>query len=162
MHAHTHLSHKYVSTYIFMYNAYKYVYTRTSIYPVFRTRSYTYTRGHPRMRVPTRLHTHARIDDPPSASRPQWRAARAGKGGAYPEQRGDRGGVPRADVRVERRRLVERLRAEPSAFHADGTRSHVPAQMRARPITHAHTDAARTQHAGACVSGPASAIRSSG
>jgi hypothetical protein len=79
------------------------------------------------MRVPTRLHTRARIDDPPSASRPRWRAARAGKGGAYPGQRGDRGGVPRADVRVERRRPRERLRAEPSTVHADGTRTCVGA-----------------------------------
>jgi hypothetical protein len=60
------------------------------------------------------------------------------KGGAYPGQRGDRGGVPRADVRVERRRRVERLRAEPPVVHADRTRSHVSARMRARPIAHTH------------------------
>ena len=63
------------------------------MYPVFRTRSYTYARGRPHMRVPTRLRTHTRAriggaaaqngprrtDDPPSASRLRWRAARAGK-----------------------------------------------------------------------------------
>ena len=52
--------------------------------------------------------------------RPRWRAAPGRKGGAYRVQRGDRGGVPRADVRVERRRRQERLRAEPAAVDADG------------------------------------------
>ena len=62
------------------------------MYPVFATRSYTYTRGHPRMRVPTRLRVHTRANasaappcttaraastTPPSASRLRWRAARA-------------------------------------------------------------------------------------
>ena len=51
--------------------------------------------------------------------RPRWRAARA-ESGAYVSQQGDRGGVPRADVRVERRRRLERLRAEPTAVDADG------------------------------------------
>jgi hypothetical protein len=37
----------------------------------------------------------------------------------YPAHRGDSRGVPRADVRVERR-LVDHLRAEPPAVHADG------------------------------------------
>ena len=40
--------------------------------------------------------------------------------GAYIVQRGDRRGVPRADVRVERRRRLERLPAEPPAVDADG------------------------------------------
>jgi hypothetical protein len=79
-----------------MYNAYiyiKYTHIYTIIYPGFRTRSYTCTQGHPRMRVPTRLRTHTRagiggpaahdgprrVDDPPSASRLRWRTARAGK-----------------------------------------------------------------------------------
>ncbi len=44
---------------------------------------------------------------PPAVARRPGR-----KGGAYPLQRGDRGGVPRADVRVERRRPMERLRAD--------------------------------------------------
>ena len=75
---------------------YMHVYIHT--YPVFRTRSYTYARGRPHMRVPTRLraHTRARIggaaahngprrtDDPPSASRLRWRAARAGKAAHTP------------------------------------------------------------------------------
>jgi hypothetical protein len=74
------------------------MYIHKYMYPVFATRSYTYTRGHPRMRVPTRLRIHtrprriggpaahnspSRIDDPPSASRLRWRAARGRKGGAY-------------------------------------------------------------------------------
>ncbi len=52
-----------------------------------------------------------------------------------------RRGVPRADVRVERLRVVERLRAEPPAVHADGTRWHVSARMHARPIARAHARA---------------------
>ncbi len=68
------------------------------MYPVFATRSYTCTRGHQRMRVPTHLRTHTRarisgpaahnglrrIDDPQSASRLRWRAARAGKAAHTP------------------------------------------------------------------------------
>ncbi len=67
---------------------------------MFATRSYTYTRVRPRMRVPTRLPTHARAriggaaahngprrtDDPPSASRLRWRAARAGKAAHTPSK----------------------------------------------------------------------------
>ncbi len=87
-------------------HAYKY------IYPVIATRSYTYTRGHPRMRVPTRLRTHTRTC---ASAAPPGRNA-----GAYRVQRGDTRGVPRADVRVERRRIGERLRAEPPAVDADG------------------------------------------
>ncbi len=37
---------------------------------------------------------------------------RDGRNGAYIGQRRHRRGVPRADVRAERRRLVERLRAD--------------------------------------------------
>ncbi len=67
-------------TYIYIYIICMYIHTY--IYPIFATRSYTYTRGHPRMRLPPRLRTHTRarrrrrraqrprrIDDPPSASR---------------------------------------------------------------------------------------------
>ncbi len=138
MHAHTHLSHKYtLATYICIMHTYRYRYIyvyaciHTHIYPVLRTRSYTHTRGRPHMRMPTRLraHTRARIggaaahngprrtDDPPSASRPRWRAARSRKGGAYPTQVRHSRGVPCADVRVERRRILERLRAEPPTVH---------------------------------------------
>ena len=86
--------------------------------------------------VPTRSCTeHA-------ASR-RWRAARA-ESGAYVGQRGDSRGVPRADVRVERRREGECLRAEPPAVDADGK---APARFGAdawapnRTRTRAHTDA---------------------
>ncbi len=46
-----------------------------------------------------------------------WSASRCGgappaRSGAYPAQSGDGRGVPRADVRVERRRTDERLRTE--------------------------------------------------
>ncbi len=133
------------------------------MYPVFATRSYTYTRAHSRMRVPTRLRTHARAriggaaahngpprTDDPAESVPPAVARRPGrKRGAYRGQCGDRGGAPRADVRAERRRRVERLRAEPPAVDADRTRSHVSARMRGSPIAHAHTrartDAARAR-----------------
>ncbi len=40
---------------------------------------------------------------------------------------------------------------EPTAVHADGTRSRVSARMRARPIAHAQARDARTQHVGAGV-----------
>ncbi len=72
---------------------YVYACIHTRIHAVFRTRSYTDARGRPHMRVPTRLRTHTRAriggaaahngprrtDDPPSASRLRWRAARAEK-----------------------------------------------------------------------------------
>jgi hypothetical protein len=51
----------------------------------------------------------ARVGDRPSAVR---RGARRAESGAYEGQRRDGGGVPRADVRVEGRRRLERLRAE--------------------------------------------------
>ncbi len=73
--------------------------------------------------------------------------ARAGKGGAYRGQRGDRRGVPRADVRVERRRRVERLRAEPPAVNRrrEGARMCRRGCMRARSHarTRVRTDTAR-------------------
>jgi hypothetical protein len=63
---------------------------------------------------------------------------RAGSG-AYIGQRGDRRGVPRAYVRVERLRLTERLRAEPNAVtHRRKVlaRPGAPARIRVRPNTH--------------------------
>jgi hypothetical protein len=131
------------------------------IYHVFRTRSSTYTRGRTRMRVPTRLRTHAhacahrrdRSAQRPAPHRipaecvPPAVARRPGKkGGAYLVQRGDRRSVPRADVRVERRRRPERLRADPPAVDADGRRSHVSAWTAWAPNrtrAHAHNVAGR-------------------
>ena len=94
VHAHTHLSHKCTNAYTYMYNAYIYIkYTHIYTYnhiSRLSTRSYTCTRGRPRMRLPTRLRTRTRarasvvdaahtgprrVDDPPSASRLRWRAA---------------------------------------------------------------------------------------
>ena len=60
-----------------------------------------------------RMYGHALWNIRPSASGPTV------AGGAYPGQRRHRRGVPRADVRVERRRRLERLRAEPPAVDAD-------------------------------------------
>ncbi len=133
---------------------YIYIYVHTIIYPVFAACSYTYARGHPRMRMPTRLRTHARRHGAqrpashrrPGRARPASVARRPGrKGGAYLVQPGDTRGVPRADVRVKRPRSVERLRPEPPAVHAGGRRSHVSARMRGRPVARAHTDAARAR-----------------
>ena len=82
--------------------------------------------------------------------RPRWRAAPGRKGGAYRGQRGDTSGVPRADVRVERRRRLERLRAEPRAVHAGGkalARFGADARAPDRTRTRAR---ARTHTWGAC------------
>jgi hypothetical protein len=115
-----------------------------------------------------------RIKHPPSASASPRRPI-AAESGAYPEQRRHRRGVPRADVRVERRRPVERLRAEPHAVHADGkcskirrehtcvrvraahtpapkhtnthTRTHKCARARTRTHTHTHTHTHTGMHA---------------
>ena len=65
---------------------------------------------------------------------PRWRAAESG---AYRFQCGDARGVPRADVCVERRRIGERLRAEPHEVHAGGKDSYVSARIRAPPNAHA-------------------------
>ncbi len=131
-------------------------------------RSYTYTRGHPRMCVPTRLRTHARAHRrrrraqrrrrAASTTRPRLSrrggTARGRRGGAYPGQRGDRGGVPRTDVRVERRRREECLRAEATrgrrrrnALACVGADARAPDRM----CTHARTDAARGR---VCAAGP--------
>jgi hypothetical protein len=152
MHAHTHLSHKHTYTYInrYVYNAYIYIYIR--IYAYNHTSRLSYAQpclthvdtracacphvcAHPRARTTARTASTTR----PSASRQA--ARRPGRiGGAYHVQRGDRGGVPRADVSVERRRRLERLRAEPNAVHADGTRSHASSSDAWAP-THAPTRA---------------------
>jgi hypothetical protein len=92
-----------------------------------------------------RRHAHAES----SAAPPRTRAAhasatdrarsaavrvRAGSG-AYVGQVRDSRGVPRADVRVEGRRRVERLRAEfPTLGGVKG--SHAPPRMRSRQRTH--------------------------
>ena len=91
--------------------------------------------------VHTSQHSYAQLYV--TRGRPRWRAARA-ESGAYPGQRGDRRGVPRADVRVERRRRGERLRAEPPAVDADGkalARFGADACAPNRTRTRARTDA---------------------
>jgi hypothetical protein len=64
-------------------------------------------------------------------------ARRRAGSGAYIVQRGDGRGVPRADVRVERRRPTERLRAEAARGprRREGLARSAP--MRVRPNTHA-------------------------
>ena len=90
-------------------------------------------------------------------TRPPAVARRPGrKGGAYIGQRGDRRGVPRADVRVERRRVAERLRAEPAAVDPGGkalARFGADAWPLNRTRTRART---RTHTCGACTPMPAS------
>ncbi len=119
--------------------------------------------------MPTRLPTHTRAHSavpPRTAARTAsstTRRARPASGamlpgrniGAYSHQRGDRRGVPRADVRIERRRH-ERLRAEPPAVRADGRAlawvgadAWAPIRTRTRP--RAQTDAARGR---VCAAGP--------
>jgi hypothetical protein len=84
------------------------------------------------------------------AERVRRSACNRAASGAYPVHVRHRRGVPRADVRVERRRRPERLRAEPPAVHVDGGRAYVSAPMRGRPIARAHARA-RTQHVRECV-----------
>jgi hypothetical protein len=140
--------------------AQQYLHTWTPAHARSHTSVHTRASAHRRSRRTQRPVPHRR----PGRARPAGGGAPPGrKGGAYLGQRGDRRGVPRADVRVEHRRLIECLRAEaPPAVDADGRRSHVPARMRGPQIAHAHararTGAARARVCG----GPASAIRSSG
>ncbi len=100
---------------------------------------YIYIHGHPRKRQPICVCTLARARTLVVLLR------------AYLAQRGNRRSVPRADVRVERRRRGERLRAEPHAVHADRKGSHVSAQIRERPKTHAHALTRMDAHVGVSV-----------
>ena len=118
-------THTYIHTYIYIY-IYIYIY---NIYACICTSVHTSQRSCAQLYL--------------TRGRPRWRAARA-EGGAYLGQRGDRGGVPRADVRVERRRRVERLRAEPPAVDAGGkalARVGADASAPNRTRARAHTDA---------------------
>ncbi len=105
---------------------------RATEYLYVRVHTHTSVCAHRRCR---RAHRPRRIKHRPSASA----AVRAADlSGAYREQRGDRRSVPRADVRFERRRIVERLRADSHAVHADGKCSHVRRGcMCAKPHIHA-------------------------
>jgi hypothetical protein len=143
MHAHIRLSPKnmyvynaHIDIYIYIYtHIYIRIYTPSCVHAVIRTRSYTYTVGaracacrdvcaHARERERVggaAAHNGPRRIKNPTERVPPAVARRAGKkGGAYIGQRGDARRVPRADVRVERRRRAERLRAEPPAVHAGG------------------------------------------
>ncbi len=111
--------HTYIYIYIYIY-IYMYVcmYVCIYIYAFFLTRARTTAAPHRR-----------------PAERARYNATPPVESGAYPGQTGDTRGVPRADVRVERSRRLERLRAEPHAVHADGKCAHAYALARA------HTDA---------------------
>jgi hypothetical protein len=149
----------------------------TYVYPVFATRSYTHTRGRPRMRAPIRARTHSRArirgaaahngprrtDDPPSASRLRWRAARAGKAAHTPCNVVAAAVFHAPMFALNADAEMNACEPRPPAVDADGRRSHVSARMRGRPIAHARARArahGRSTQARVC-GGPATAIRSS-
>jgi hypothetical protein len=108
----------------------------------------THARAHRRCRP----RTTGRAASMPSRARPEqmrWPCGGAPpgrKGGAYIGQRGDRHGVPRADVRVERIRTVEYLRAGAprGPRRSDSARMCRREYVRAR--THTHTRAHISGH----------------
>ena len=132
--------------------------------PSFMLRSYTWTRGlvdaraseypyvcrHTRVAIGGAAAHDGRAASKTGRAHPPRCAPPAGSG-AYPDQRRDRRGVPRADVHVECCSLVERLRAKPHAVHADRKGSHVSAQIRERPNTHAHALTRMDAHVGSSV-----------
>jgi hypothetical protein len=97
-------------------------------------------------------HNGPRRTDDPAERVPPAVARRPGrKGGAYIAKVGDTRGVPRADVRVERRRLGERLRAEATRGpRRRKARARVGADAWAPNRTRTHARA-QTQHVRACV-----------
>jgi hypothetical protein len=117
----------------------------------------TFARAHTKTSAaPLRTMTaHASATDRAQSAAVRVRAG----GGAYVGQVRDLRGVPRADVRFEGRRQVERLRAENATLGGGGKCSHASARMRARPRTHtsARTHArlgayvAHDRHGGTCV-----------
>jgi hypothetical protein len=171
VHAHTHLPHKYtLPTYIRRMHTYRYRYRyvhaciHTHIYPVFRTRSYTYARGRPHMRVPTRLRTRERASAATlrttARAAPTTRRARPACGGAPP-------GPERAAHTKDNVVTAAVFHAPMFALNADAdwnacepnhprstadgkALACVGADACAPDRTRAHARA-RTQHAGACV-----------
>ncbi len=105
-----------------------------------------YTSAHARIGGAATHNRPRLFEGPPSASATPAVARRGAEIGAYRGQRGNGRGVPCADVRVEHRHRVQRLRAEPLAVDADGKSSHVAARVtwapiltRARARARAHT-----------------------
>ena len=95
------------------------------------------------------------------AERVRRSARRRAGSGAYRGQRGDARGVPRADVRVERRRRVERLRAEattrstPTGKGSHGSGFRVLGRARSTsPPTRPHTADPSPSHTGARIHNP--------
>jgi hypothetical protein len=150
----TYKAYVYIHTYTYIHVSrlcYAQLYLHTGTPAHARALMSAHTRGaHRRSRRAQRPVPHR---TPAERIPPAVALRRAEKGGAYIGERGDTRGVPRADVRVERRRIVERLRAEPPAVHADSARARTcRRRMRAPPIARAHARArARTQHTGARV-----------
>jgi hypothetical protein len=132
-------------------------------------RGRTYTQGPAQARADTCAHAHASAVPPRTtgraASKPRpsasamVRAGGAGSG-AYLVQRGDGRGVPRADVGVESRRRLERLRAEAGRGprrRAGLARFRVTGSGRARstsPPTRAHAANLSPSHTGARIHNP--------
>ncbi len=154
------ISTQHLYIFIHIYNIYIYMHTYTYLHVsrlcyaqlYLHTCTPAHARAHMSANTSASAHrrslprTTARAASNARRARPTRTGAPPGRqGGAYIGQRGDTGGVPRADVRVECRRHEERLRAEPPAVHADSTRSHASARMRGRPIPHAHARA-QAQH----------------
>jgi hypothetical protein len=168
MHAHYDLAHKYIHTYMYMYNAYIHIYIYIRIYtykyPVFATRSYTYTRGHPRMRGPTRLPTRARAHrrsrraQPPAPHRRPDRARPAG-GGTVPGRKAAHTQCNVVTAAVFHAPMFAlNADAEANACKPNHTRSTPTERARmcrrgcAGARSHTRTRArTRAQHVGACV-----------
>jgi hypothetical protein len=145
MHAHTYLSHKSVYTCMCIYT-----YTSVHIFRLSYAQLYQHTWTPAHARAHTSTHTHARAhtgprrtDDPPSASRPRWRAA-------GPERAAHTDSNVVTDAVFHAPMFALNADADwnacaprPPAVDADGRRAHVSARMRGRPIAHARarTDA---------------------
>jgi hypothetical protein len=124
----------------------------------------------PRKRVPARVRTlaHRRCGRAQRAAphrspaeRVRHSARRRAGSGAYRGQRGDRRDVPAANVRVERRRRVERLRPEaaraprPTGKGSHGLGLRVLGRARSTsPPTRAHTADPSPSHTGARIHHP--------
>jgi hypothetical protein len=166
----------YLSVYLYCMHTCTYIHKNTYNHISrlsYTQRSYTYTRGRPRMRVPTRLRTHTRAriggaavhngprrtDDPPRLSRLRWRAARAGKA-AHTLANEVTDAVFHAPM-FALNADISLNACEPSHTRSTPT-ERAPTCRREFPIAHAHARAlGRSTWARLC-GGPAPATRSSG
>jgi hypothetical protein len=140
---------------------YAYIPTTRLCYAQLYLRTWTHTRSHTSAHTPARAHrrspprttARAALTTRPSASRPRWRAARAGKA-AHTQCNVVTDAVFHAPMFALNAHAV-RNACEPSHPRSTpaGRRSHVSARMRGRPIAHhtrARTGAARGR---ACAAG---------